>query len=54
MDKVEARAVITFLKLEVDSPKNIHSRMLAVYGDKTPCYATIKNWARDPLPMSKT
>ena len=47
MEKSEYRAVIKFLTLEGQSPKNIHERMERVYGDMCPPYTTVKNWAQD-------
>lgn len=47
MDKNEYRAVIKFLTLEGQSPKNIHERLVAVYGESSPSYATVKRWARE-------
>lgn len=41
------RAVIEFLTKEDQCPKNIHQRMLRVYGDSAPSYATVKRWSAE-------
>jgi transposase len=40
------RAVINFLTLEGKSPKEIHERMMNVYRELCPAYATVKKWAK--------
>ena len=43
--KLEYRSVIKFLILEGNSPQDIHHRMITVYNDDAPSYATVKRWA---------
>jgi histone-lysine N-methyltransferase SETMAR len=45
--QISYRAVIQFLTLEKTPPKEIHERMLKVYGNDCPSYSTIKNWAAE-------
>ena len=47
MEKVEHRAVIKFLTKEGKNAKEIHERMVAVYTDTAPSYATIARWNRE-------
>ena len=46
-EKVNIRhhAVIEFLTLEKINLKDIHERMLKVYGDEATRYSTVKRWA---------
>lgn len=44
--KLEHRAVIKFLTKEGTGPKDIHSRMLAVFGDSAPSYFQVKYWSK--------
>lgn len=44
--KSEHRCVIKFLTKEGTSPKTIHARMIAVYGDEAPSYFTVKYWSK--------
>jgi transposase len=47
MEKSEYRAVIKFLTLEQKSPKKIHERMMNVYRELCPAYATVKKWSKE-------
>ena len=47
MEKVEHRAVIKFITKEGKNAKEIHERMVAVYTDTAPSYATIARWNRE-------
>lgn len=47
MNKLEYRAVIKFLTKEGQTPSQIHSRMVNVYGEESPSLATVKNWAKE-------
>ena len=44
MTRIEYRAVIKFLTLEGNAPIDIHQRLVIIYGDSAPSYATVKNW----------
>jgi len=44
-NKIRYRAVIEFLTLENVQPQQIHNRMIIVYGEDAPSYATVKRWA---------
>lgn len=46
MLKIEYRAVIKFLVLEGKYPQEIKERLDAVYGNSSPSYSTVKDWAR--------
>ena len=46
MEKLEYRAVIKFLTLKGETPKNIYESMMEVYGDNCPSYTTVKDWIR--------
>lgn len=46
-NKIRFRAVIEFLTLENVRPQQIHNRMVVVYGEDAPSYATIKRWAAE-------
>jgi len=46
-NKIRYRAVIEFLTLENVQPQQIHNRMIVVYGDQAPSYATVKRWAAE-------
>jgi len=39
--------VIKFLTLEGIPCKEIHQKLIGVYGDNAPCYATVKNWRQE-------
>jgi len=45
--KETLRSVMQFLWAEEISPMEIHSRMKAVYGEKSLAYSTIKEWIRN-------
>lgn len=45
IDKIKYRAVIEFLTLEAVCAKEIHERLVNVYGDLSPSYSTVKRWA---------
>jgi hypothetical protein len=47
MDVIEARAVIKFLTKESETPTHIHQRMIIVYGDGCPSFASVKRWAAE-------
>lgn len=47
MEKLEHRAVIKFLTKEGRSAKEIHERMVGVYGETTPSYATVTRWNKE-------
>jgi histone-lysine N-methyltransferase SETMAR len=47
VEKIAYRAVIRFLTLESVPPKEIHQRMLRVYGNECPSYTTVKTWAAE-------
>ena len=49
MEKVEHRAVIKFLTKEGNNAKKIHERMIAVYSDTAPSYATVTRWHKEFL-----
>jgi hypothetical protein len=42
MDHIEKRAVIKFLTKEEITPKNIHDRMIKIYGESSISYTTVK------------
>jgi hypothetical protein len=44
MDDIEKRAVTKFLTKEEIIPKNIHDRMIKIYGKTSISYATVKKW----------
>jgi histone-lysine N-methyltransferase SETMAR len=44
---VEIRAVIKFLTMENNNPKQIHERLMNVYGDSAPAYSTIAKWVAE-------
>lgn len=44
--KLEHRSVIKFLTKEGNSPKIIHERMTAVYGENCPSYFQVKFWSK--------
>ena len=44
--KLEHRSVMKFLSKEGSSPKNIHERMVAVYGENSPSYYQVKFWCK--------
>ena len=39
--------MIEFLTLENIQPQQIHNRMIVVYGEDVPSYATVKRWAAE-------
>ena len=43
--QIRARAVIDFLTKEGETPLKIHQRMVTVYGEDAPSYATVKRWS---------
>src|SRR5690242_17890675 len=43
-NKLKYRAVIEFLVKEEVQAKDIHERLVKVYGDNAPSYATVKRW----------
>ncbi len=45
MDHIEKRAVIKFLTKEEITPKNIHDRMIKIYGESSISYTTVKKQA---------
>ena len=45
--KLKYHAVIEFLTLEKITPQEIHRRMLNVYHEDSPSYATVKRWASE-------
>ena len=47
MDKIEYRAVIKFLTKEGKNAKEIHDRLVAVYNDTAPSYATVTRWHKE-------
>lgn len=47
MDKLEYRAVIKFLTLEGIAPKDIHDRLVNIYGSQAPSISTVQNWAKE-------
>lgn len=47
MNKSEYRAVIKFLTLEGCEYKNIHERLVAVYGESAPSLSTVSHWTRE-------
>lgn len=46
ISRQEIRSTIRFLFLEGNNPTSIHQRMLAVYGNSSPSYTTVKEWTR--------
>lgn len=47
MENIKHRAVIEFLTKEDQRPKDIYERMVRVYGDTAPSYATVKKWSAE-------
>src|SRR4051812_43853416 len=47
LKKIRYRAVIEFLTLENIQPQQIHNRMIVVYGEDVPSYATVKRWTAE-------
>jgi len=47
MDKIEYRAVITFLVKEGLRQNEIHSMFINFYADSSPSFSTIKKWAAE-------
>jgi len=47
MDKTEYHAVIKFFVKEGLTPNEIHSKFIKVYGDSSPSFSTIKEWAAE-------
>jgi histone-lysine N-methyltransferase SETMAR len=47
MDKTEYRVVIKFFVKEGLTPNEIHSKFINVYGDSSPLFSTIKEWAAE-------
>lgn len=47
MNKLEYRAVIKFFVLDGLSPKEIHPKLIKVYGDSAPSMSTVKKWAAE-------
>jgi histone-lysine N-methyltransferase SETMAR len=47
MDKIKYRAVIIFFVKEGLTPNEIYSKFIKVYGDSSPSFSTIKNWAAE-------
>jgi histone-lysine N-methyltransferase SETMAR len=45
-DNIEQRAVIKFLTLEKKGPKEIHERLVGVYGDSALSDKTVKKWSK--------
>ena len=45
--KIKFRAVIEFLTLENNAPSDIYDRMVKIYQDQCPSYATIKRWSAE-------
>ncbi|KAL0828929.1 hypothetical protein ABMA28_003828 [Loxostege sticticalis] len=45
MHKIEYRAVIKFLTKEGNTPAEVKQRLDVVYGDSSPSYSTVKEWA---------
>ena len=46
-ENFEHRSVIKFLTKEGAAPQDIHERLVKVYGDQAPAYATVKKWAAE-------
>ncbi len=46
-EKFEYRSVIKLLTKEGVAPKDIHLRLVAVYGDLAPSKATVARWAAE-------
>ena len=46
-EKFEHRSVIKFLTKEGAAPKDIHQRLINVYGDLAPSKTTVKKWAAE-------
>src|SRR6266536_6390215 len=44
-DKIEQRSVIKFLTLEKNAPKEIHERLVVVYGESAASCSTVKVWS---------
>ena len=47
MENIKHRAVIEFLTEEDQRPKDIHERMVRIYGDTAPSYTTVKKWSAE-------
>jgi hypothetical protein len=47
MDKIEYRAVIKFFVKETLTPNEINSKFIKVYGDSSPSFLTITEWAAE-------
>jgi L-ribulose-5-phosphate 3-epimerase UlaE len=47
LDIIEYRAVIKFFVKESSTPNEIHSKLIKVYGDSSPSFSTIKEWAAE-------
>jgi histone-lysine N-methyltransferase SETMAR len=47
MDKIEYRAVIKLFVKEGLTPNEIHPKFINVYGDSSPSFSTIKQWAAE-------
>jgi hypothetical protein len=47
MDKTEYPAVIKFFVKEGLTPNEIYSKFVKVYGDSSPSFSTIKDWAAE-------
>lgn len=47
ISKSEYRAVIKFLTLEKQPANHIHERLVNVYGDSAPSYATVRRWVAE-------
>ncbi len=46
-ENFEHRSVIKFLTKEGAAPKDIHQRLVNVYGDLAPSKTTVKKWAAE-------
>jgi len=47
ISKSECRAIIKFLSLEKQLANNIHERLVSVYWDSAPSYATVTRWVAE-------
>ena len=54
MENIKHRAVIEFLTKEDQCQKDIHERMVRIYGDTAPSYATVKKWSAEFRRIWKT
>jgi len=54
MSKVEYRAVIKFLSKEGLAPAAIKQRLDGVYGEASPSYSTVKEWAKQFLALGES